>query len=239
LSNVSKETISAGDAQQWYLLRTGSRSAAANMAIDEVLLELADHFAHPILRFYGWSEPAASFGYSQRYSEIEKLTSLRPLVRRPTGGGLVPHDSDWTYSLVFPTTAPWYSLKATASYQRVHGWVQAAFERVNFSTRLADQTRKQVPGQCFVGAEQFDVLWQERKIAGGAQRRNRQGLLIQGSIQPPSGCVRAQWEEAFCELAANLWGVIWKPLALEPAVEERIQRRAREKFASQEFIRRR
>ena len=237
LSNVSKETLNAADSPRWYLLRTGSRSAAENMAVDEVLLEFAGQLRQPVLRFYGWSEPAASFGYSQRYSEIERLTSLRPLVRRPTGGGLVPHDSDWTYSLVFPPSAPWYSFKATASYQRVHAWVQAAFERVNFSTKLSDQTRREVPGQCFAGAERFDVLWQDRKIAGGAQRRNRQGLLIQGSIQPPTGCARSQWEQAFCDVATSLWGVIWTPLTLEPAVEQRVQRRAREKFGSSEFTR--
>src|SRR5436305_10194353 len=95
----------------WYLLRTGARPAAENMAVDEVLLESAASFTRPVLRFYGWSEAAASFGYSQRYDEIARLTCLRPLVRRPTGGGLVPHDADWTYSLVFPPSAAWYSLK--------------------------------------------------------------------------------------------------------------------------------
>src|SRR5712672_1969240 len=94
--------------ETWHLLRTGARTAAENMAIDEVLLESVVTFGAPLLRFYSWSEPAASFGYSQRYSEIARLTSLRPLVRRPTGGGFVPHDADWTYTLVFPPSAPWY-----------------------------------------------------------------------------------------------------------------------------------
>ena len=115
----------------WHLLRCGPRNAAENMAVDEILLETVGLIATPILRFYSWNEPAASFGYSQRYAEIAQLTSLRPLVRRPTGGGLVPHDVDWTYSLVFPPSAQWYSLKATESYQRVHAWIQEAFNRNN------------------------------------------------------------------------------------------------------------
>ena len=223
----------------WHLLRCGPRSAAENMAVDEALLEAAGCIATPVLRFYSWSEPAASFGYFQHYAEVLQLTSLRPLVRRPTGGGLVTHDADWTYSLIFPPSAPWYSLKAIESYERVHAWVQAAFERHKISTQLAAASRKELPGQCFAGAEQFDVLWQNRKIAGGAQRRTRDGLLIQGSIQPPPGVSRPDWESAFCEVASKSWGIVWVSLQLEPAIERAIQQRAREKFATVEFTERR
>src|SRR5207245_480278 len=139
----------------------------------------------PVLRLYSWTERAASFGYFQRYAEIEGLTLLRPLVRRPTGGGLVPHDADWTYSLLFPMGHEWYSLAAIESYRRVHEWLQAAFAGLNVETELAPVAYKPRPGQCFAGYERFDLLWQGRKIAGAAQRRRSDGLLIQGSVQPP------------------------------------------------------
>src|SRR5690349_7477154 len=96
------------------------------MAWDEALLMAASDTG-PLLRFYGWTEPAATFGYFQKFAVVAGLTRLRPLIRRPTGGGLVPHDADWTYSLVFPPSHPWYQLKAVQSYERVHRWVQAAF----------------------------------------------------------------------------------------------------------------
>jgi lipoate-protein ligase A len=234
--NSSKDAVTT---PTWYLLRTGARTAAENMAVDEVLLESAASLGRPVLRFYSWSEPAASFGYSQRYDEIARLTRLRPLVRRPTGGGLVPHDADWTYSLIFPPSATWYCLKAIQSYERVHAWVQAAFERIQISTLLATSSRKEGPGQCFIGAEQFDVLCDDRKIAGGAQRRNRQGLLIQGSIQPPAGVVRSDWEHAFCTVAEESWAVCWEPLDLDSSHEELIRQLALEKFGSAKFTERR
>ncbi len=230
---------STADASLWHLLRTGAGNAAENMAVDEVLLEQIAGIGHPVLRFYGWKEQAASFGYSQRYADVARLTPLRPLVRRPTGGGLVPHDRDWTYTLVFPVSSQWHSLKAVQSYERVHAWVKAAFEKIDLRTDLAPVPRKDGPGQCFVGAEQFDVLWNDRKIAGGAQRRNRQGLLIQGSIQPPPGAIRADWERAFCDTAQELWGVRWEPLELSRATKEKIVERARGKFAAAEFTQRR
>jgi lipoyl(octanoyl) transferase len=205
------------------------------MAIDDVLLEKVSELGRPILRFYSWSEPAASFGYSQRYADIARLTLLRPLVRRPTGGGLVPHDADWTYSLVFPPSAEWYSVKAIESYQRVHAWIQAAFEHLGISTELSPAARKETPGQCFVGAEQFDLLCNDRKIAGAAQRRNRHGLLIQGSIQPPDGVSRVDWERAFCEVAQSSWNISWQEFSLTAETEKLIQRRTREKFGAAKF----
>src|SRR5438552_12225105 len=101
------------------------------MALDEAILQAMPRLDRPVLRFYGWTEKAASFGYFQKYAQVERLTLLRPLVRRPTGGGLVSHDADWTYSLTFPTADPWYSPTATGIYLRVHQWIRAAFAKLN------------------------------------------------------------------------------------------------------------
>ncbi len=172
----------------WFLVNSGPSDPARNMAMDEVLLVHASEIGAPLLRFYGWTEPAATFGYFQKYAEIEQATRLRPLIRRPTGGGLVPHVNDWTYSLVVPPDHEWYRLRAEDSYRRMHLWIQSAMALIQVETRLAGCCRRELPGQCFVGYEKHDVLCQGRKIAGAAQRRNKQGLLIQGSIQPvPAG----------------------------------------------------
>lgn len=71
-------------------------SAAFNMALDEALLESA---AAPLLRFYRWRRPALSFGYFGRYDEAAAQSSHREIVRRWTGGGIVPHGDDLTYSV--------------------------------------------------------------------------------------------------------------------------------------------
>jgi lipoate-protein ligase A len=191
------------------------------MALDEALLQSAPELGHPVLRFYGWLEPAATFGYSQRYANIEKLTLLRPLVRRPTGGGLVPHDSDWTYSLIFPAGHNWHSFKAVESYRRVHEWIRDAFAKMNVATTLSPTSQKEIPGQCFVGAEKDDVLWHGRKIAGAAQRRTRNGLLIQGSVQPPPiGLARDHWETAMCDTAQKSFSIEWQMMPAYHKLEE-------------------
>src|SRR6185436_19593961 len=137
----------------------------------EALIELASRTGRPVLRTYGWTAPAATFGYFQRFADVSALTPLRPLIRRPTGGGLVPHDNDWTYSVAIPPVDAWFDLKAVESYRRIHQWLQASFQKLNVATPLSPARIEGGPGQCFVGAETFDLLHRGTKIAGAAQRR--------------------------------------------------------------------
>jgi lipoate-protein ligase A len=224
------------DKHEWFLIESGRGEAAFNMALDEALLEAMPRLRKPVLRFYGWTEGAASFGYFQKFSEIERTTMLRPLVRRPTGGGLVPHDVDWTYSLAFPTNHEWYSTSAVESYRRVHEWIQRAFEELKISTELAPCCRTSAPGQCFVGYEKFDVLWQGKKIAGAAQRRNKLGLLIQGSVQPPPVSIkREDWESAMRDVGARMSGAEWLKWNPDQELAARADELAREKYYQKSY----
>jgi lipoate-protein ligase A len=224
------------DKHGWLLLESGRGQAAFNMAMDEGLLEAMPRLQKPVLRFYGWTEHAASFGYFQKFSEIERATLLRPLVRRPTGGGLVPHDADWTYSLAFPTGHEWYSFAAIESYRRVHEWIAAAFAELKVSTELASCCRQSAPGQCFAGHEKFDLLWEGRKIAGAAQRRNKLGLLIQGSVQPPPlSLERGQWEATMREAGVKICGAKWREWQPDTALSARVTELARQKYSQKGY----
>lgn len=224
----------------WLLLNSGKCGAAFNMALDEALLESAEQSQKPVLRFYGWTEPAASFGYFQKYAEVEAAIRLRPLIRRPTGGGIVPHDADWTYSAVFPPNHEWHSLKAEESYRRIHDWLRLAFAELNIETELAPCCKKSLPGQCFVGYEKFDLLWQGRKIAGAAQRRNKLGLLIQGSVQPPPIFLsRADWENAMRLVGEKVYSATWTEPAPGPHLLEQVEKLVAEKFSQSSHNRKR
>jgi lipoate-protein ligase A len=190
----------------------------------------------PVLRFYGWTDGASSFGYFQKFSEIERATLLRPLVRRPTGGGLVPHDADWTYSLAFPTNHEWYSTSAVESYRRIHDWIQIAFAELKVSTELAPCCRKSEPGQCFAGYEKFDLLWQGKKIAGAAQRRSKLGLLIQGSVQPPPvSIMRDDWEAAMRKVGAKILEAAWLGWKPDPELAARVDGLVRQKYSQKSY----
>jgi lipoate-protein ligase A len=247
------------------------------MALDEALLEQISRLGQPVLRFYGWTEPAATFGYFQNFAGVERATRLRPLIRRPTGGGLVPHDRDWTYCAVFPPSHEWHSLPATESYRRIHDWLRLAFAALNVQTELAGRSRPavlerprgereeaqtsnvegggrraesseglltpvatEVTGQCFIGHEKFDLLWHDNKIAGAAQRRNRLGLLIQGSVQPPPlPLKRADFEAAMCAVAAEKFRAAWAELAPDAGLRHRAEELTAQKFSQAGYNRKR
>jgi lipoate-protein ligase A len=224
----------------WLSLNSGNGAAAFNMALDETLLENAAQIGNPILRFYGWTEPAATFGYFQKFSEVSAATPLRPLIRRPTGGGIVPHDADWTYSFVVPPNHEWHSVSAEESYRRIHDWLRRAFAEIKIETELAPCCKKTLPGQCFVGHEKFDLLWHGKKIAGAAQRRNKLGLLIQGSIQPPPvGLRRDDFEKAMRVAAENDFEISWKGFSPAANLVEHSARLEKEKYARPEYNRKR
>lgn len=222
--------------QSWLLLDSGPCDPAFNMALDQALLESAALIGLPVLRFYSWTQPAASFGYFQKIAEVEKASRLRPLIRRPTGGGIVPHDADWTYSVTVPAGHEWHALKAEQSYQRMHEWIRDSFLRLGVDVELADCCRKVQRGECFSGYEQHDVIWKGRKVAGAAQRRTTTGLLIQGSVQSPVLISdRHLWQKALCDAAEGVWDT--QPLHAE--VLSLAAQLATDKYATDAYNRKR
>ena len=64
---------------------------------------------------------------------------------------------------------------------------------------------------CFERAEIFDVVHtvSGEKIAGGAQKRNKRGLLFQGSIwKPAAGGSSVDWERFGADFATRLARVL-------------------------------
>jgi len=197
--------------------------AAENMAIDSLLLQRYPSGASAVrFRHYGWRRPAATFGYSQKLawvrSELQTGGSL-DLCRRPTGGGIVDHREDWTYALVIPRGHELEKLPAPASYRTIHacltevlvshgiGAVLHAPAAEPEPKRARSPASKPAPaGVCFRCAEIHDVVHVESgvKIAGAAQKRNRHGLLFQGSIHRPALGGEVDWDRFHEDLVLRL-----------------------------------
>ncbi len=188
---------------QLHLLPDRSASAAENMATDFLLLQRYPEPTAARFRHYGWHRPAFTFGYSQKIAYIRAQLPAGETVelcRRPSGGGLVDHRHDWTYTLVIPRGHALYDERAPESYRIVHAALADSLNALGQPARLQDTCPSNPaasdsenpdaaacikgPTICFTRAELHDVIHPETqaKIAGAAQKRSKHGLLFQGSL---------------------------------------------------------
>ena len=204
-------------------------SAPLNMAIDEILLTTA---SAPILRVYQWSRPSVSFGYFSKHAEVAAQWPTRDPVRRWTGGGIVLHGEDITYSLIVPKPHPFAGGRAGESYRAVHeclaGWMKNRGLRVSLTDGAVKQS-----DECFANPAPHDIVAGEQKVSGAAQRRTRAGLLHQGSIQPIPAGFREEAKTLSSAFAEKV-----QPQELRATQLRAAEALAAEKYATAEWLRR-
>jgi lipoyl(octanoyl) transferase len=207
---------------QFHLLPERTGGAAENMALDFLLLQRYPHAGEIRFRHYNWRNPAFTFGYSQKLAFVQAQLpkdETFDLCRRPTGGGVVDHRDDWTYGLAIPRGHALWDARATESYRIVHECIASTLRAMGCPATLQSQppglgvgeTGIPGPGVCFTRAELFDVIDSNNgdKIAGAAQKRNKHGLLFQGSIWKPAAGSKIDWDsvgDAFTTALARATG---------------------------------
>lgn len=207
----------------WDFLQSPPAGAAWNMALDESLLHTAAKRGRPLLRVYAWEKPSVSFGYFQRFPS--PLANAYDAVRRPTGGGVVYHVEDTTYTVVVPPGHALYAMKTADAYCALHKAVAAAFA----SRPALHETSLHSPkGQyeCFQKPVHGDVVADGRKLAGGAQRRTKSGMLHQGSIAAKLSAeqIKHGFQEAL--------GIEFEAYELTDAERTLAEKLVREKYAT-------
>jgi lipoate-protein ligase A len=168
------------------IVETGAGSAAGNMALDWALLDLRGRGEIPdTIRIYAWREPAVSVGYSQdadRELDREACRALGvEIVHRPTGGALVLHGHDLTYSIVagVPRT------DRTLVGKRVAAALIVALGRMGVDARPGaggGDARRRNRGACFESIAPHEITAGGRKIVGNARRWAGGAVLQHGSV---------------------------------------------------------
>jgi lipoate-protein ligase A len=246
------------------ILPTRTGGAAENMATDFLLLQRYPGAAVPRFRHYEWRAPAFTFGYGQKLAFVR--AQLPPdetfdLCRRPTGGGIVDHREDWTYALVIPRGHPLEEVRATQSYRLIHEALADALraQGLDAITKPCSDETSEGPaargtaqeeglpaaglakaGICFQRAEIYDVVGagDGTKLAGAAQKRNKHGLLFQGSIWKPAAGPAMDWqvfEDAFVSRLASALGTTAEPAPWPEFNEDEVSGLT-EQYASPEWI---
>ncbi len=209
------------------LIEPGAGLGPMNMAVDEALLLSVNQ---PVLRIYSWAAPAVSFGCFVKYEEVTKQGG-RTLVRRWTGGGVVEHGGDFTYSLILPAGREAAACSSAQSYREIHGALGRALRAAGVEAGFAPETPAGLGGVCFAQPVAYDLMLGGRKIAGAAQRRSRHGRLHQGSVQ-------AALPEEFPSLLAGALAGKVTPFSPSAAVLELAARLEREKYGTDAWLKR-
>lgn len=202
------------------LLVHAKGAPAWNMAVDEALFASAiEKKSLPCLRVYTWKNPCATYGCFADYEHVRHfLSEALPhrfrfcAVRRPTGGGIVLHGDDLTFSLC-GETLPFFGFRdVQETYQKIHRAIVTGFSSVAFFAQELfinkedgeNEKNSGQPGVCFRAPVRHDVMKGEKKFAGGAQRRSGNFFLHQGTIQLEAGML--SFTEALSALCGGFRG---------------------------------
>ena len=174
----------------WRFIYSGLCDPYTNMAIDEaILLNYSSGRVLPALRIYGWNPPAFSIGYSQKAEEVLDLERCKKegvlFVRRITGGGIIFHHLEVTYSL----TCFKQEINAFGSvkdgFKIICSFLLNTYKKLGLIPHFAIDIKPPALGKspfCFSSYEDYDIMVGGKKIGGNAQKRKRDLIFQHGSI---------------------------------------------------------
>jgi lipoate-protein ligase A len=156
------------------------------MAIDEALLENYKEGDRPVLRLYGWPQ-ALSLG---RFSCAKKSLNLPrlkenniPFVRRISGGGVLVHGGELSYSLVLPRSFVQHR-GVKQNYRYLCSFLIRLYEKLGYKADFCTdlQLEQTHCASCLGGTEAYDIMIEGKKMGGNAQRYTRHALLQHGTL---------------------------------------------------------
>jgi lipoate-protein ligase A len=173
----------------WRFLNTGANAGDFNMALDAAMAQ-SGLCNEPTLRVFQWQPACISLGYHQNAEEIDLAKCKREQIdvaRRPTGGRAILHAQELTYSVIVPTTHPWFAILPLDLYRRISEAIAVSLRYLGAEVGFAPGEKLHIDGRplrmaCFASAARNELLAGGKKIVGSAQRRFRQGALQHGSI---------------------------------------------------------
>jgi len=185
VQSVTAASLPHDDADCRVIIESAPQSGTWNMAVDEALLEGTAAGAGPVLRLYRWNEATVTLGYFQRETpELEKRGRFfgLPSVRRLSGGGAILHHHELTYSCCIPRSHRLADEPATL-YDGIHTAIQETFAELGIMlSPRGEHEGSDKPFLCYARGDRRDLVYNNFKIVGSAQRRRAGAVLQHGSI---------------------------------------------------------
>jgi lipoate-protein ligase A len=173
------------DKKEFRLILTNINSAKMNMAIDKALTISYQKDDTPILRFYTW-ENSFTVGLSQ---DLEHYSDLKEIYKdncskRITGGGVLFHGHDISYSLILSNNELG-NLNVKQSYEKICQFLLEFYKQLGLNPSFvkdSEYIKLKKNEFCQVGFEAYDIVINGNKIGGNAQKRNKKLIFQHGSI---------------------------------------------------------
>ena len=150
------------------------------MAIDEALLGSK----LPVLRFYKWKPAGLSIGYFQNIKQINTEFCQKnniEIVRRLTGGNAVLHDKELTYSFIIDEKEMPSSI--TDSYKKISKGILKTLQILGLNAAMNKEVKKEESSAvCFNDPSWYEIIVNNKKLVGSAQKRVKGKLLQHGAI---------------------------------------------------------
>jgi lipoate-protein ligase A len=185
-----------------------ARSAAMNMAIDELLFDSFQD--EPVLRVYFWDGAYATIGYFQKND--------CNAVRRLTGGLLVNHKNDLSYGFCVSAQEWPYLYSQQDTYQYIHAAMKKALLSINIESDFAEikhaGEKSLLCVQTLFGS---DLMKNGEKIAGSCMRRRGKKILAQGSLHLDLGQTGKEKFSGY--FAENIAALLKAEVKKEPLTE--------------------
>ncbi|MDR1511534.1 MAG: hypothetical protein LBS15_02000 [Endomicrobium sp.] len=157
------------------------RSAAMNMALDEVLFNRYDD--KPTLRVYYWDSSYTTIGYFQKAKSVAEVE----FVRRFTGGLTANHHNDISYSFIVSLEfLDIYNQKKT--YRNIHLVIQEVLRSFGVNSIILGDKMGNVNNMCVQTFYENDLISEGRKIVGSCSRKRGSKLMVQGAINVNLNC---------------------------------------------------
>ena len=179
--------------KQWYFLDDAASTGAANMAVDEYLLDHSDdRGGFPVLRLYSFDPPAISVGFHQVPGEVIDLEAVLKggldVVRRITGGRALLHDGELTYSVTAPLDSVFFPSSLQDTFISISSAIVDALKILGIDAMIsggkAFKGGKQTVSPCLVSTSRHEITASGRKIVGSAQRRRSSSSFWSTSTGP-------------------------------------------------------
>ena len=157
-------------------------SAKANMDFDKSLVENFDDT--PIFRLYSWEKDSFTIG---RFQKIEDISDIKKFgnnyAKRITGGGLLLHGYDISYSILLPINLL-SSKNVKQSYEYICSFILNFYKKLGLHVEYAKDIDLNLSKSffCQEGFEAYDMVCEGKKVGGNAQKRTKSLIFQHGSI---------------------------------------------------------